>query len=337
MGVVTGGTDLSLCVGFANLDDVQHLDGSVPEPDTHTPVTERRDRVGGSAANTALGLAAFDREAVLLSRVGDDAAGERVARTLADHGVTPALARTGDTPRVTAQVEPGEDPRYYAYATDPPQVGVDGLDDETWDAVGHVHVTTFDREGAAEAAERASADGKTVSFNPTQGYEREAFPEAVDAADLIVVNDREAETLDDRHGLDAVCEDTTVVVTHGADGATAHVPDRAAPVEHDGYDAGEVADTIGAGDAFVAGFLDAWVDDRGAETALAQGCAAGAHAVTRVGAPDELDAEAVRETAGDRGLTDDLRDRAESRGPPDHTGIAKDLDGESPDDESRSR
>jgi ribokinase len=325
---------LTLCAGFAALDDVQHLAGDVPAADTHTDVTERRERAGGSAANTALGLAALGRDAAVLSSVGDDEAGRRLTRTLADHGVTPVMARSAATPRITAVVEPGADPRYLAHEARAPEVRVDGVDDETWARTEHVHVTTFDREGAAEVAERASADGKTVSFNPTQGYEREAFPGAVDAADLIVVNDREAEILDDRHGLDDVCEDTTVVVTHGADGATAHVPDRAAPVEHDGYDAGEVADTIGAGDAFVAGFLDAWVDDRGVEAALAQGCAAGAHAVTRVGAPDELDADRVRERAGTRSLVDDIDGRVE---PPEHTGRAHVFEADEGGDEEAGR
>ena len=72
-----------------------------------------------------------------------------------------------------------------------------------------------------------------------------------------------------------------MVVTHGAAGASwvdgggvRSVPAQAV----------QVADPTGAGDAFDAGVLAAWLAGTGPEAALRAGCVAGAAAVSRRGA-----------------------------------------------------
>jgi sugar/nucleoside kinase (ribokinase family) len=67
-----------------------------------------------------------------------------------------------------------------------------------------------------------------------------------------------------------------MVVKLGAGGARwgdVHVP--AVPVE--------VVDTTGAGDAFAAGFLSAWLTGAGPREALQAGCRVAARAVAQVG------------------------------------------------------
>jgi sugar/nucleoside kinase (ribokinase family) len=75
-----------------------------------------------------------------------------------------------------------------------------------------------------------------------------------------------------------------VVMKLGPDGAMMYAGGRpepirvsAAPVEH-------FVDGTGAGDAFVAGFLPAWLDKKPAGEALAGGCRLAASALTLVGA-----------------------------------------------------
>jgi sugar/nucleoside kinase (ribokinase family) len=74
----------------------------------------------------------------------------------------------------------------------------------------------------------------------------------------------------------------TVVVKLGADGAVA-ATSRGAVVEASALPVTAV-DATGAGDAFAAGFLTAWLNGDGLDEALDTGAAFGARAVTTMGA-----------------------------------------------------
>jgi sugar/nucleoside kinase (ribokinase family) len=74
----------------------------------------------------------------------------------------------------------------------------------------------------------------------------------------------------------------TVVVKLGAAGAVA-ATSRGAVVEAAALPV-EAIDATGAGDAFAAGFLIAWLGGDGLDAALAAGAAFGARAVTTMGA-----------------------------------------------------
>jgi ribokinase len=289
-----------LCAGHVNWDVVLHTD-SIPDPDCSADLSNEHATCGGSSTNTARALASLDVKATLLGSIGDDGHADRIERELAATPVRSALAR-GDVPTtvIYALITENADPRYFArHATFEP-VGVDDLTADEWDALDHVHLTTWSNELATALSTAAAADGKTVSFNPTQGYADESFPEVVDAADIIFLNEREADIFRDRHDFAAVITETCVIITNGAAGATVYGPNGV--VAHPGFNLGsdQLADTVGAGDAFVGGFLAAWLADHTTrdayETAVAQANACGAYAVTTVGSPGALDADWVRRT-----------------------------------------
>jgi sugar/nucleoside kinase (ribokinase family) len=131
---------------------------------------------------------------------------------------------------------------------------------------------------AALAAARAA--GLTTSVDPqaAPGLTAE-FREWVRGIDIFLPNADELAALG---GSDAALNVVgAVAVTDGADGArwvdrrgTWHVD--ALPVD--------VVDATGAGDAFDAGLLVAWLRGAAPEDALRAGCAAGATAVGAVGA-----------------------------------------------------
>ncbi|MFB6176342.1 MAG: carbohydrate kinase family protein, partial [Halobaculum sp.] len=73
-------------------------------------------------------------------------------------------------------------------------------------------------------------------------------------ADLVFVNEREADALGAEPWGDTLRADATLVVTLGSDGAEVRTPDTTH--RHDGF-AIEPLDTTGAGDAFASGFLAA--------------------------------------------------------------------------------
>ena len=79
----------------------------------------------------------------------------------------------------------------------------------------------------------------------------------------------------DTYGVETVC------VTRGKDGAM--VMDKGEIWEHPGFRV-KTVDTVGAGDAFLAGFVSKLFDDRGAAEALKYACALGAYVATKAGA-----------------------------------------------------
>lgn len=103
--------------------------------------------------------------------------------------------------------------------------------------------------------------------------------------DVFLPNDSEMARLRSI-GIAEVCAPVTVV-KQGAAGATAHV--RADDIElHASAPVCEVVDTIGAGDAFNAGFLSAWLERQPLSRCLAIGNACGALAAGRRGGAGEL-------------------------------------------------
>lgn len=95
---------------------------------------------------------------------------------------------------------------------------------------------------------------------------------------------------------------TRFVITLGPDGAAA-VESDGTVVTVPGHQV-DVADTVGAGDTFMAGMLDALGSSAGIEDAMRQGSMASAFVVTRTGAQPPTRAE----------LTDFARDRGEPTG-----------------------
>ncbi|CAA9434530.1 MAG: Putative carbohydrate kinase, partial [uncultured Rubrobacteraceae bacterium] len=164
---------------------------------------------------------------------------------------------------------------------------------------GHLHLSGYTlsggrrRETALKALRLARRAGMTVSVDPSSapllgsiGPDR--FLEWTRGADLLFPNLTEGETLTGEKDPDRILEKllphySAVVLKLGPDGAWYAyaggnlLREPAAPVD-------VVEDTTGAGDAFSAGFLAAWLDGEPPEEALRGGAALAAAAVERVGA-----------------------------------------------------
>lgn len=165
------------------------------------------------------------------------------------------------------------------------------------DGVGHLHLSGYllfadtSRQLALLAMESARSRAIPVSVDPASaGFITELGVERVLAAvggvDVLFPNADEARLLtglpDPADAAAALSRHVPLaVVTLGAEGAlvaesgrvTARVP--AVPAE--------AADTTGAGDAFTGAFLAARISGADAREAAAQGCRAGAEAVTVIG------------------------------------------------------
>ncbi|GLZ38712.1 PfkB family carbohydrate kinase [Actinokineospora sp. NBRC 105648] len=242
---------------------------------------------GGAGANAAAWLAELGVGVTLVSRVGQDSAAAQARAELTARGVCCAFtvdpdASTGcvvvlvdGTGQRTMLPDRGANARLQASDL----VDLSGA--------GHLHLSGYvlldeaSRAAGVEVLAAARAAGLTTSVDPqsvTLLRDRDAFVDAVRGVDLLLPNADEFRALGGKSLLDVV---GAVAVTYGAEGAA--WMERSSMVS---VPALEVAcvDTTGAGDAFNAGLLSAWLSGGSARAALAAGVAAGARAVGQVGA-----------------------------------------------------
>jgi 2-dehydro-3-deoxygluconokinase len=251
----------------------------------------------GAESNVAIGLARLGREAGFIGRVGTDSAGRLVLRTLRGEGVDVSAVRvvagrpTGVILKETcapARVEV----TYHRADSAGSTIDVDDIPSHL-DGVRHVHVTGITlvlsetaRATALELMRRAREAGATVSLDAN--FRRklapasvlvQAFEDAARLADIVFIGRREAELCADGADLDGYLRSLTadVVILKGAHGgATVFVNGATESVDaHETV----VVDPVGAGDAFVVGFLHAWFDGRDLRAALEQAGRVAAHVI----------------------------------------------------------
>ncbi|WBB70271.1 PfkB family carbohydrate kinase [Micromonospora sp. WMMD812] len=256
---------------------------------------------GGQAANTAAWIAAQGVAVTLVGAVGDDAAGRDRVAELSDGGVDCAVDRVGGAATGTVVVlaadgertmvtERGANLRLTA-------AHVERALAEAPDA-GHLHLSAYtlldagSRGAGLRALAAARERGLTTSVDaasaaPLRRVGAAAFLAWVRDVDLLLVNADEATVL--AGGLDPAAQARVlsatarrVVVKRGAAGAV--WVDRTATVSVAPARRVAVVDVTGAGDAFAAGLLTAWLGGAEPQAALARAGDLGALAVATVGA-----------------------------------------------------
>jgi len=246
-----------LVVGEALVDIV--LRGAVPAG----------EHPGGSPANVALGLGRLGRQVSLLTRLGDDDRGERVRAHLAASGV--ALAAGTLAPGRTSTATARLDERGVAsYEFELDWRLSDGVELPPAQALHTGSIAAFLAPGGKAVLELVHrARGRlTVSYDPNArpvlmgdaGPARERVERFVAAADVVKVSDEDLTWLAPGADPAHVATDWLalgpglVVVTRGGEVATGVCAAGRVDVPAPRI---QVVDTVGAGDAFMAGLLDA--------------------------------------------------------------------------------
>lgn len=284
--------DTVLVLGDIMTDVVVRLEGPIRRG-TDRRATIRR-HAGGSGANQAAWLAYCGVPVRLLACVGAaDRAAERAG--LAAQGVATCLVAHPGLPtgQLIALVDPDGERSFLTDRGANDALALPALPSDLFDAVGHLHVSGYACVGPETRATarfligEARRRGLPVSFDPgSAGFVTElGAPLVLDwaaGATLCVANQDEALALtgspDPQGQLQALnAHFELAVLKRGAAGAQArHRDDRrweaSAP-------AVPVIDTIGAGDAFLAGFLAGILAGRDIETALARAVLRGSQAV----------------------------------------------------------
>jgi ribokinase len=276
-----------VCAGHINWDVRLHVD-RLPTPDGEGLIERRHESGGGSAANVAVGVAELGGTSHVLGSVGDDERGAKATRRLETAGVE-AHVRTAEKATTVKYILVDEAGDVALLGTDGANesFGTDDLPDGTLEGAGALHLTGQRPETAAELARRAPPE-TVVSFDPGRRAADRDYGAVFEHVDVLFVNRQEARALD--------VDVPATVTKRGAEGATWTGPDSV--VESPGIDVEAVVDTTGAGDAFAAGFLTAWLDERDPTRALAVGNACGAVAVGVEGPDANLSWERIESMLG---------------------------------------
>ena len=241
-------------------------------------VTQRDTELGfgGAESNVAIALSRLGVDAVWCGRLGDDSIGDLVERELRAEGVRATVIRDREAPTgLMLKERPTSGSSkvvYYRKHSAGSRIEPSDIADSLIENAGLVHVTGITpalSHSADETVEsvmrRARAAGVPVSIDLNyrsalweRGVAAQRLTELVQLADVVFAGDDEAEIL---LGARSVPELANGLRQLGPEEAIVKLGDRGcyASVGDEQLAAGAVpviaVDTVGAGDAFVAGYL----------------------------------------------------------------------------------
>ncbi|WP_420963004.1 carbohydrate kinase family protein [Brucella sp. IR073] len=263
---------------------------SLPQPGREVFAENMKMAAGGGAFISAAHLAHAGRAVALVARLGVDGLSRGIEPDLYMDGIDLRfLERAEDAgPQVTVASVIGHDRAFLSRRAGSalPATLPDALQ---WSDAGHLHIAEFATlHEIPDLVRQAKSAGLSVSLDPswdeTLIYDPNLLA-ACEGVDIFLPNREEAHAIT---GHDVPARALDVLARHfpavalkgGGEGAwlrtgdaDIHLPAKTVPV----------IDTTGAGDAFNAGFIDAWLEGRDAHGALAAGIEYGSLAVQAAG------------------------------------------------------
>ena len=302
-----------VCIGRCSVDLYGQQIGSRLED-----ITSFAKSVGGSPANMAIGTARLGLKSGLITRVGDEQMGRYVIEQMRREGVCVDGIKV-DPQRLTALVllaveDEGVSPHIF-YRTDCADMALseDDIDESFIASAGAVVVTgTHFSRPNSDAAQRkairiAKKNGRKVAFDidyrPTlwgltghaAGFERyvksgavsERLKSVLPDCDLIVGTEEEvmiaggADTPEEALRAIRAISKATIVLKRGPMGCVVYQDELQSGIVGQGFPI-EVYNVLGAGDAFMSGFLRGWLKGEPLATCATWANACGAFAVSRL-------------------------------------------------------
>ncbi|MCC2613209.1 adenosine kinase [Neorhizobium sp. Rsf11] len=272
---------------------------------------------GGSAGNTAAGIAGFGGRAAYFGKVAEDQLGQIFQHDIRAQGVHYHTRPEGTNPptaRSMIFVTPDGERSMNTYLGACVDLGPEHVEA---DVVAESKVTYFEgylwdppraKEAIRESARIAHANGREVSMTLSDPFCVDRYrAEFLDlmrsgTVDIVFANRQEAlslyETDDFELALEKIGKDCKLAaVTLSEEGAI--IIRGAERVKVAAYPIRELVDTTGAGDLFAAGFLYGYTQGRSLEDCGKLGCLAAAICIQQIG-PRPM--ESLKEAAASEGL-----------------------------------
>ncbi len=273
-----------------------------------------RELSGGSAGNTAAGLAAMGCKAGFIGQVADDQLGAIYQHDIESLGVdfiVPARADVGATARSLILVTPDAQRTMNTFLGAAQMLDKSDIEPAEVAAAAIVYLEGYlwdppaPRAALEKAIAAAHAAGRKVAFTLSDTFcvdrHRDGFWQLIKAGkiDILFANEAEAAAMEEENDVERAIELLSkevpmLVVTRSEAGATAIAGDERADVPAEPID--RLVDTTGAGDLFAAGFLAGQARSRSLTDSLRLGAIAAAEVIQHYGARPEKD---LRALAGD--------------------------------------
>jgi len=265
-----------LVVGSGNVDLVAQVE-RIPSPGETVLSTGFTTHAGGKGNNQATAAARAGAHTTFIGAFGDDDNGTRLLASRREYGVHP-LVRTSAEPTGTAMITVARGGENAIVVNAGANATLTNLTEHERKAIADAAILLLQLEIPLDtviAAAHTATGTVVLNAAPAQPLPRDLL----DAVDLLVVNEHEAELLGGAEKLRTIVPQ--LVVTLGAAGAVTYTRETTTAVLGIRV---EVVDTTGAGDTFAAGFLSEYARSRRVAESLAGGAAAAAECVGRVGA-----------------------------------------------------
>ncbi|MBO6756456.1 MAG: adenosine kinase [Roseibium sp.] len=312
----------ALCIGNAICDVFSHVEedflvrenlvkGAMRLIDTDEALTlygkmGQTVRVsGGSAGNTAAGIASLGGQPAYFGKVAKDELGETYAHDMTGTGVhfkTTPLVNGVPTARSMILITPDGERTMNTFLGACTEFGPSDVDQEivAASAITYMEGYLWDPEEAKKAflaaAEIAHQNGRKVAITLSDAFcvdrYRPEFHGLIKdgVVDIVFANDHELKSLYETADLEtaiSAAEATGILtaLTLGENGAMAISPQGRVKVDAQTID--EVVDLTGAGDLFASGFLFALARDYDYKIACELGCLCAASVIGHVGARPE--------------------------------------------------
>ncbi|MEV0619227.1 sugar kinase [Nonomuraea sp. NPDC050404] len=257
---------------------------------------------GGSGANISSWLAVEGAEVAFIGRRGADITGRNRDMELMGYGVDARLVMDPERPTGTCVVlvtHKGE----RTMLSDPganAALSPEDLPRDLFVSGAHLHLSGYtlinegSRDAGLAALDMARHAGMSISVDcassaPLDRTGAEPFLEWTNGAKLLFANIDQAKVLTGRDDAEAAAKVLTawfpqVVIKMTAEGALWYSNGRPDPVHVAADPVDKIVDGTGAGDAFCAGFLPAWLEGKPPAEALSSGCRLAAKAIMHLGA-----------------------------------------------------
>jgi sugar/nucleoside kinase (ribokinase family) len=287
------------CIGDLMLDVVAQIPTSPHElhlgNDTRTIISTHG---GGAAGNVASWLAVLGNDVTMVGRIGNDTAGSAITAEFDALGISYGnIVKEGlHTGVVVCLVDPSGERTMLA--DNGANAGLEISDLPALDGVdaiylsGYAPLAPLSREGVVEMVRAINWQGIPIIFDPAtvggmQGVPVEEILSWCALMDTVIMNEEEAiylsELSDCESALNFFVELTPrVIIKRGSAGAIGL--ERGGQIISVAAHTSAVVDTTGAGDAFAAGFIDAFTGRRDFSHAIERARAVAGHCVAIVGA-----------------------------------------------------
>ncbi|PDM26824.1 hypothetical protein CP083_01960 [Candidatus Bathyarchaeota archaeon B24-2] len=293
-----------ICFGALNLDRLCRVD-RIAREDEESTVIEVEEYPGGSAANTAVGLARLGLKVGYVGKVSRDREGEILVRSLKDEGVNTGgvvVSKTGRSGVVYGYVDRSGNRALYVDPGVNSQLDFGEIDIEYVSSTKFLHLSSFVGERAFRAqleVLKVLPERVKVSLDPGNIYARkglESLSEMLDRCYVVMPSEFEVKLItgkrDIKEGAEKILSlgPSIVAVKLGSRGCYVTNGDESHFI---GAFKVKVVDTTGAGDAFNAGFLYGVLKGRGILEAGRLGNFVASRCITsrgaRAGLPSEED------------------------------------------------